>query len=83
MFSREQQLEVEEEFYSSQDAIRERYSAELRDLRMNNLIEQEYTEYMTKVWNAGFGYDHEAYEAYWKRAFKYYETETDQNIDRL
>ena len=73
MFSRAQQLEVEEDFYSKQDAIRERYSAELRDLRVNDLIEQEYTEYMTKVWDAGFGTDHEAYEASWKRTLEYYE----------
>jgi len=72
MFSRAQQLEVEEEFYASQDAIRERYSAELRDLRVNDLIEQEYTEYMTKVWDAGFGTDSDAYEAYWKRLERYF-----------
>ena len=34
-------------------------------------IEQEYTEYMTRVWDAGFGYDSEAYEAYWKRLEAY------------
>ena len=73
MFSRAQQLEVEEEFYAKQDAIRERYSAELRDLRMNDLIEQEYHEYMQKVHAAGFGYDSDAYEASWKRTITYYE----------
>lgn len=73
MFSRAQQLEVEEEFYASQDAIRERYACQIEDARREALIEQEYTEYMTKVWDAGFGDDYEAYEAYWKRTFEYYD----------
>jgi len=77
MFSRAQQLEVEEEFYSKQDAIRERYACQIEDARREALILQEEQEYMTKVWDAGFGTDHEAYEAYWKRTFEYYETQRD------
>jgi hypothetical protein len=77
MFSRAQQLEAEEEFYSKQDALRERYACQIEDARREALIWQEEQEYMTKVWDAGFGTDFEAYEAYWKRTFEYYETQRD------
>jgi len=81
MFSRAQQLEVEEEFYAKQDDIRERYNCQIRDIMSMDLIEQEYTEYMTKVWDAGFGYDSDAYEANWKRMFDYYENQPDEQAD--
>ena len=77
MFSRAQQLEVEEEFYAKQDAIRERYACQIEDARHEALIWQEEQEYMTKVWEAGFGIDFEEYEAYWKRTFEYYESQRD------
>ena len=73
MFSRAQQLEAEEDFFTKQDAIRERYSAELRDIRAETLIEQEHHEYMNKVQAAGYGQDADAYEAYWDRLFRYFE----------
>ena len=73
MFTRAQQLEVEEEFFSRQDALRERYACQIEDARRESMIEQEYTEYMTRVWDAGFGTDDAAYEAYWKRTLEYYE----------
>lgn len=76
MFSRAQQLEAEEEFYSKQDAIRERYACQIEDARREVLIWQEEQEYMTKVWEAGYGTDYEAYEAYWKRSIEYYESQT-------
>ena len=69
MFSRAQQLEVEEEFYAKQDAIRERYACQIEDARREALIEQEMHDYYNKVWAAGFGDDCEAYEAYWERTF--------------
>ena len=72
MFSRAQQLEVEEEFYASQDAIRERYACQIEDARREALIEQEYHDYMNKVHAAGFGTDSDAYEAYWKRLEGYF-----------
>ena len=77
MFSRAQQLEAEEEFYAKQDAIRERYACQIEDARREALIEQEMHDYYTKVWDAGFGDDCEAYEAYWKRTFEYYESQRD------
>lgn len=73
MFSRAQQLEVEEEFYTRQDAIRERYACQIEDARRDALIQQEMQEYYNKIWNAGFGTDFEAYEAYWERTLEYYE----------
>jgi hypothetical protein len=75
MFSRAQQLEVEEEFYAKQDDIRERYHCQIRDMMDMSMIEQEYTEYMTKVWDAGYGYDSDAYEAAWSRMEVYYKNE--------
>ena len=77
MFSRAQQLEVEEEFYAKQDALRERYACQIEDARREALIEQEMHEYYSKVWNAGFGTDFEEYEAYWKRTLEYYESQRD------
>jgi len=81
MFSRAQQLEAEEEFYAKQDDLRERYHCQIRDMMNMDLIEQEYTEYMTRVWDAGFGYDHDAYEAHWKRMFDYYNNQPDEEAD--
>lgn len=77
MFSRAQQLEAEEDFFSRQDAIRERYACQIEDARREMLIHQEEQEYMTKVWDAGFGTDYEAYEACWKRTLQYYESQRD------
>ena len=81
MFSRAQQLEAEEEFFAKQDDIRERYHCQIRDMMDMDPIEQEYIEYMTKVWDAGFGYDHDAYEAHWKRMIEYYDNQPDEEAD--
>ena len=61
-------------FGAQYDDVRERYAAELEDLRQDDLQYQWYTGYMTKVWDAGFGTDDEAYEASWKRTFAYAES---------
>jgi hypothetical protein len=58
---------------SRHDDRRERYAGELADLRADDMMQQWYEEYMTKVWNAGYGTDADAYEAYWARTLKYYE----------
>ena len=81
MFTRAQQLEVEEEFYASQDAIRERYACQIEDARREVLIEQEYHEYMNKVWLAGYGENQDEYEAYWNRALEYFQHEPDEEAD--
>lgn len=77
MYSLNQHIETQEEFFSKQDAIRERYACQIEDARREALIEQEMHDYYNKVWNAGFGTDCEAYEAYWKRTFEYYESQRD------
>ena len=81
MSSRAQQLEAEEDYFSKQDDIRERYHCQIRNLMDMDPIEQEYVEYMTRVWDAGFGYDHDAYEAHWKRMLEYYENQPDEESD--
>ena len=53
------------------DDIRERYACQIEDARREAVMWEEEQEYMTKVWNAGFGTDHEAYEASWKRTLEY------------
>ena len=70
MFSRAQQLEVEEEYFAKQDAIRERYAHELEDIKHDELIEQDWHDYMNRVHAAGYT-DAEDYELYWKRVFEY------------
>lgn len=77
MFNRAQQLEAEEDYYSRQDATRERYACQIEDARREAAIWQEQQEYMTKVWDAGYGTDYEAYEAAWKRTLQYYESQGD------
>ena len=60
-------------FGAQYDDIRERYSAEIEDMRLEGLIDHEHSEYMQKVYDAGFGDDDEAYEASWKRTIEYFE----------
>ena len=69
----ERKEEVWEDYFAKDDAIRERYASELEDLKADDLQYEWWEEYMTKVWDAGFGDDHEAYEAYWKRTLEYFE----------
>ena len=69
--SREQYEERWDEYFASSDSVRERYAAELADIKADNIQQQWYDEYMTKVWNAGYGTDDNAYEDAWKRTFDY------------
>ena len=62
-----------DDYFAKSDDIRERYAAELEDIKADNLQQQWYQDYMTKVWDAGFGTDEDAYEAQWKRTLEYYE----------
>ena len=72
MYTSTQQVDDRwEEYFSKSDSQRERFSAELLDIKMDDLQQQCYSEYMTKVWDAGFGTDDDAYEAYWKRLNEY------------
>ena len=72
MFTRAQQQEVEEDFYSKQDATRERYARELQDIDREALIEKEWHDYMEQVHAAGYT-NTDDYEQYWTRTLKYYE----------
>ena len=65
------QEHLDHEFGAQYDDVRERYASELKDLRMYEESEREYYEYMQKVYDAGFGEDDDAYEAYWKRSLEY------------
>ena len=65
--------EMWDDYFAKSDSIRERYAAELRDLKIDDLITAEHNEYMQKVYDAGFGDDDEAYEASWKRTEQYFE----------
>jgi hypothetical protein len=70
-----QQLDehLEHTFNSHYDDIHERYATELRDIKYNDLAEEEHTEYMSRVWDAGYGCDFDSYEAYWSRLLKYFQ----------
>ena len=61
-------------FGAQYDDVRERFAAELEDLRQDDLQYEWWEEYMTKVWEAGFGDDLDAYEDSWKRTFAYVES---------
>ena len=54
-------------FGAQYDDVRERYASEMRDLEMYAQSEQEYYEYLSKVHEAGFGDDWQAYEAHFKQ----------------
>tara|TARA_R110000824_G_scaffold294994_1_gene483394 strand:- start:65 stop:298 length:234 start_codon:yes stop_codon:yes gene_type:complete len=59
-------------FGAQYDDVRERYSAEIEDMRLEGLIDHEHNKYMQKVYDAGFGEDDEAYESSWKRTIEYF-----------
>ena len=75
MLLQSQQLQehLDHEFGARYDDIRERYSAEIRDLEIDDLMTADYHEYMDKVYDAGYGDDDQAYEANWKRTKEYAE----------
>ena len=58
-------------FGAQYDDVRERYAAELEDLKADDLNYQYEMEYRQKVYEAGFGDDLDAYEDSWKRTFAY------------
>ena len=65
------QEHMDHEFGAQYDDTRERYSAEIQEAQNEYELRQWYDEYMTKVYEAGFGDDSDAYEASWKRIFEY------------
>ncbi len=72
MYSSTQQVDdMWDDYFAAGDAIRERYAAELADLKADDLAQEAHDEYMNRVWESGFGSDWFAYEEYWKRLDKY------------
>ena len=57
--------------WAQYDSVRERYASELEDQKADDLSYQYEMEYRQKVYEAGFGYDLDAYEDSWKRTFAY------------
>lgn len=57
---------ADHEFGAQFDDVRERYSGELADLRIDDEIEADHGRYLQKVWDAGFGTNDDAYEEYRK-----------------
>ena len=62
----ERREEMWDDYFAKDDAIRERYASELKDLQMYEESEREHYEYLQKVKDAGYD-SPEEYEAYWKR----------------
>lgn len=56
------------------DDIRERYASEIADIKREAEIEEDYANYMQSVWEAGFGEDADAYEAYCAASLAYADT---------
>jgi hypothetical protein len=66
MYYSQAQEHADHVFGAQYDDVRERYASEMRDLEMWEASEREHCEYMQKVYEAGFGDDWEAYEAFHK-----------------
>jgi len=63
----ERREEMWDDYFAKDDAIRERYWREAEDMKNESLMSDEYSEYMGKVYDAGFCDDWQAYEAYFKQ----------------
>ena len=57
-------------FGAQYDDVRERYASEVRDLEIWAESEREHYEYLSKVYEAGFGDDWQAYEAHFQQLDK-------------
>ena len=68
--SQQLQEHLDHEFGARYDDVRERYASEIAYM---NEADEEYGDYMQKVYDAGYGDDDEAYEANWKRTIAYFE----------
>ena len=64
------QEHLDHEFGARYDDVRERYASEIAYM---NEADEEHSEYMQKVYDAGHGDDDRAYEANWKRTIAYFE----------
>ena len=66
----ERREEMWDDYFAAGDAIRERYASEIQDMRDYEESEGEYYEYLSKVYEAGFGDDWQAYEAHFQQLDK-------------
>ena len=57
-------------FGAQYDDVRERYASEIQDMRYYEESEREHYEYLSKVYEAGFGDDWQAYEAHFQQLDK-------------
>ena len=73
MFYSQYQEHMDHEFGAQYDDIRERYHAERLDIEAYEQSEKDYQEYMSKVYQAGFGDDSKAYEDYFNQLDKDYQ----------
>ena len=64
---------VDHVFGAQYDDVRERYASEVEQLRQYEESERWWYEYMSRVFEAGFGEDADAYEDAWRRSLQYYE----------
>jgi hypothetical protein len=66
MLLQSQQLQehLDHEFGARYDDIRERYASDIASMEG---ADEEHSEYMQTVYDAGYGDNDEAYEANWKR----------------
>lgn len=69
--STQQADDMWDDYFAKSDAVSERYACQIQDARLEASIEQEHHDYMCKVWDAGFGTDQDAYEAYLRRLEEY------------
>ena len=67
--SKQQWFEAWDEVYATSA---DRYQQQIHDMMDMSLVQQQYHEYTNRVCEAGFGPDHDAYEAYWTRVFEYF-----------
>jgi hypothetical protein len=67
----ERKEEAWDNYFAGSDSIRERYAAEIEDMKQDALASDAWYEYLHQVESAGFGDDTVAYEASWRRTFAY------------
>ena len=70
MYYSQAQEHADHVFGAQYDDVRERYASEMRDLEIWAESEREHDEYMSKVYEAGFGDDWQAYEAHFQQLDK-------------
>lgn len=76
--STQQADEAWDDYWARSDAQRERYHNESQDLKVNQLIEQDHTEWLQSLYQSGFK-DQQEYEEYMTRLTHTYEHDRQRN----